>query len=160
MVVVTSAIGRKTTKENLQRGPRRILRLNSFVQESVSGVRWPNRWLSRQMRFGLLKRLIKWSFQRIWLQQLQCFCLIRPYSFCRSLLSSSDALLQRLFVQEGSLTVGQIVAFITYLNNSSGPFKLWTVVCMWSGAAGVLYDSVLVHMIPDSSINHQSQHHL
>ena len=141
MVVVTSAIGRKN-HQAFKEAQEGFSELNNFVQESVSGV----------------KVTKSFGFQS---DEIQAFEKTNQMVFSKNMTSASyNALFDPttllfvglsyvltlyfggLFVQEGSLTVGQIVTFITYLNMLVWPLQAMGFLFNISQRASVSYDRI------------------
>ena len=136
MVVVTSAIGRKN-HQAFKEAQEGFSELNNFVQESVSGV----------------KVTKSFGFQA---DEIQAFEKTNQMVFSKNMTSASyNALFDPttllyvltlyfggLFVQEGSLTVGQIVTFITYLNMLVWPLQAMGFLFNISQRASVSYDRI------------------
>ena len=134
MVVVTSAIGRKN-HQAFKEAQEGFSELNNFVQESVSGV----------------KVTKSFGFQA---DEIQAFEKTNQMVFSKNMTSASyNALFDPttlLFVglsyvltlYFGSLTVGQIVTFITYLNMLVWPLQAMGFLFNISQRASVSYDRI------------------
>ncbi len=125
--------------QSLQRGPRRLLELNNFVQESVSGVMTKSFGFQADVRFVLLKP-IRWSFRRRRLQPVTMLCLIRPLFFCRSLLCLT-LYFGVYLIQKGAWRLAN-VTFITHLNMSFWPLQAMGFLFNISQRASVSYDRI------------------
>ena len=126
MVVVTSAIGRKN-HQAFKEAQEAFSDLNNFVQESVSGV----------------KVTKSFGFQT---DEIQAFEKTNQMVFGKNMRSASYNVVTLyfggLFVQEGSLSVGQIVTFITYLNMLVWPLQAMGFLFNISQRASVSYDRI------------------
>ena len=123
MVVVTSAIGRKN-HQAFKEAQEAFSDLNNFVQESVSGV----------------KVTKSFGFQT---DEIQAFEKTNQMVFSKNMRSASYTLyFGGVFVQEGSLSVGQIVTFITYLNMLVWPLQAMGFLFNISQRASVSYDRI------------------
>lgn len=141
MVVVTSAIGRKN-HQAFKEAQEAFSDLNNFVQESVSGVKVTKSFgfqtdeiqafeKTNQMVFGKNMRSASYN------------ALFDPTTLLFVGLSYVVALyFGGLFVQEGSLSVGQIVTFITYLNMLVWPLQAMGFLFNISQRASVSYDRI------------------
>ena len=89
--------------------------LNNFVQESVSGVKVTKSFGFQADEIQAFEKPIKWSFQNMTSAGYNAL-FDSDYSSFVGLSYVLTLYFGGLFVQEGSLTVGQIVTFITYLN--------------------------------------------
>ena len=156
MVVVTSAIGRKN-HQAFKEAQEGFSNLNNFVQESVSGV----------------KVTKSFGFQA---DEIQAFEKTNQMVFSKNMTSASyNALFDPttllfvglsyvltlyfggLFVQEGSLTVGQIVTFITYLNMLVWPLQAMGFLFNISQRASVSYDRIETLLAETPDIQDPSQ---
>lgn len=141
MVVVTSAIGRKN-HQAFKEAQEAFSDLNNFVQESVSGVKVTKSFgfqtdeiqafeKTNQMVFGKNMRSASYN------------ALFDPTTLLFVGLSYVVTLyFGRIFVQEGTLSVGQIVTFITYLNMLVWPLQAMGFLFNISQRASVSYDRI------------------
>lgn len=141
MVVVTSAIGRKN-HQAFKEAQEAFSDLNNFVQESVSGVKVTKSFgfqtdeiqafeKTNQMVFG--KNMRSASYNALFDPTTLLFV---GLSYVVTLYFGG------LFVQEGSLSVGQIVTFITYLNMLVWPLQAMGFLFNISQRASVSYDRI------------------
>lgn len=141
MVVVTSAIGRKN-HQAFKEAQEAFSDLNNFVQESVSGVKVTKSFgfqtdkiqafeKTNQMVFG--KNMRSASYNALFDPTTLLFVGV---SYVVTLYFGG------LFVQEGSLSVGQIVTFITYLNMLVWPLQAMGFLFNISQRASVSYDRI------------------
>ena len=141
MVVVTSAIGRKNYQA-FKEAQEAFSDLNNFVQESVSGVKVTKSFgfqtdeiqafeKTNQMVFG--KNMRSASYNALFDPTTLLFV---GLSYVVTLYFGG------LFVQEGSLSVGQIVTFITYLNMLVWPLQAMGFLFNISQRASVSYDRI------------------
>lgn len=141
MVVVTSAIGRKN-HQAFKEAQEAFSDLNNFVQESVSGVKVTKSFgfqtdeiqafeKTNQMVFG--KNMRSASYNALFDPTTLLFV---GLSYVITLYFGG------LFVQEGSLSVGQIVTFITYLNMLVWPLQAMGFLFNISQRASVSYDRI------------------
>lgn len=141
MVVVTSAIGRKN-HQAFKEAQEAFSDLNNFVQESVSGVKVTKSFgfqtdeiqafeKTNQMVFG--KNMRSASYNTLFDPTTLLFV---GLSYVVTLYFGG------LFVQEGSLSVGQIVTFITYLNMLVWPLQAMGFLFNISQRASVSYDRI------------------
>ncbi|WP_302991428.1 ABC transporter ATP-binding protein [uncultured Streptococcus sp.] len=141
MVVVTSAIGRKN-HQAFKEAQEAFSDLNNFVQESVSGVKVTKSFgfqtdeiqafeKTNQMVFG--KNMRSASYNALFDPTTLLFV---GLSYVVTLYFGG------LFVQEGSLSVGQIVTFITCLNMLVWPLQAMGFLFNISQRASVSYDRI------------------
>lgn len=141
MVVVTSEIGRKN-HQAFKEAQEAFSDLNNFVQESVSGVKVTKSFgfqtdeiqafeKTNQMVFG--KNMRSASYNALFDPTTLLFV---GLSYVITLYFGG------LFVQEGSLSVGQIVTFITYLNMLVWPLQAMGFLFNISQRASVSYDRI------------------
>lgn len=141
MVVMTSAIGRKN-HQAFKEAQEAFSDLNNFVQESVSGVKVTKSFgfqtdeiqafeKTNQMVFG--KNMRSASYNALFDPTMLLFV---GLSYVVTLYFGG------LFVQEGSLSVGQIVTFITYLNMLVWPLQAMGFLFNISQRASVSYDRI------------------
>ena len=141
MVVVTSAIGRKN-HQAFKEAQEAFSDLNNFVQESVFGVKVTKSFgfqtdeiqafeKTNQMVFG--KNMRSASYNALFDPTTLLFV---GLSYVVTLYFGG------LFVQEGSLSVGQIVTFITYLNMLVWPLQAMGFLFNISQRASVSYDRI------------------
>ena len=141
MVVVTSAIGRKN-HQAFKEAQEGFSELNNFVQESVSGVKVTKSFgfqsdeiqaFEKTNQMVFLKNMTSASYNALFDPTTLLFV---GLSYVLTLYFGG------LFVQEGSLTVGQIVTFITYLNMLVWPLQAMGFLFNISQRASVSYDRI------------------
>ena len=141
MVLVTSAIGRKN-HQAFKEAQEGFSELNNFVQESVSGV-----WVTKSFGFQedeiqAFEKTNQMVFQKN-MTSARYNALFDPTTLLFVGLSYVLTLyFGGLFVQEGSLTVGQIVTFITYLNMLVWPLQAMGFLFNISQRASVSYERI------------------
>lgn len=156
MVVVTSAIGRKN-HQAFKEAQEAFSDLNNFVQESVSGVKVTKSFgfqtdeiqafeKTNQMVFG--KNMRSASYNALFDPTTLLFV---GLSYVVTLYFGG------LFVQEGSLSVGQIVTFITYLNMLVWPLQAMGFLFNISQRASVSYDRIEKLLAESADIKEPAQ---
>lgn len=156
MVVVTSAIGRKN-HQAFKEAQEAFSDLNNFVQESVSGVKVTKSFgfqtdeiqafeKTNQMVFG--KNMRSASYNALFDPTTLLFV---GLSYVVTLYFGG------LFVQEGSLSVGQIVTFITYLNMLVWPLQAMGFLFNISQRASVSYDRIEKLLAESADIKDSAQ---
>lgn len=156
MVVVTSAIGRKNYQA-FKEAQEAFSDLNNFVQESVSGVKVTKSFgfqtdeiqafeKTNQMVFG--KNMRSASYNALFDPTTLLFV---GLSYVVTLYFGG------LFVQEGSLSVGQIVTFITYLNMLVWPLQAMGFLFNISQRASVSYDRIEKLLAESADIKEPAQ---
>lgn len=156
MVVVTSAIGRKN-HQAFKEAQEAFSDLNNFVQESVSGVKVTKSFgfqtdeiqafeKTNQMVFG--KNMRSASYNALFDPTTLLFV---GLSYVVTLYFGG------LFVQEGSLSVGQIVTFITYLNMLVWPLQAMGFLFNISQRASVSYDRIKKLLAESADIKDPAQ---
>lgn len=156
MVVVTSAIGRKN-HQAFKEAQEAFSDLNNFVQESVSGVKVTKSFgfqtdeiqafeKTNQMVFG--KNMLSASYNALFDPTTLLFV---GLSYVVTLYFGG------LFVQEGSLSVGQIVTFITYLNMLVWPLQAMGFLFNISQRASVSYDRIKKLLAESADIKDPAQ---
>ena len=156
MVVVTSAIGRKNHKafKEAQEG---FSELNNFVQESVSGVKVTKSFGFQADEIQAFEKTNQMVFSKN-MTSAGYNALFDPTTLLFVGLSYVLTLyFGGLFVQEGSLTVGQIVTFITYLNMLVWPLQAMGFLFNISQRASVSYDRIETLLAETPDIQDPSQ---
>ena len=156
MVVVTSAIGRKNHKafKEAQEG---FSELNNFVQESVSGVKVTKSFGFQADEIQAFEKTNQMVFSKN-MTSAGYNALFDPATLLFVGLSYVLTLyFGGLFVQEGSLTVGQIVTFITYLNMLVWPLQAMGFLFNISQRASVSYDRIETLLAETPDIQDPSQ---
>ncbi len=141
MVLVTSAIGRKN-HQAFKEAQEGFSELNNFVQESVSGVRVTKSFGFQEDEIQAFEKTNQMVFQKN-MTSARYNALFDPTTLLFVGLSYVLTLyFGGLFVQEGSLTVGQIVTFITYLNMLVWPLQAMGFLFNISQRASVSYERI------------------
>ena len=141
MVLVTSAIGRKN-HQAFKEAQEGFSELNNFVQESVSGVRVTKSFGFQDDEIQAFEKTNQMVFQKN-MTSARYNALFDPTTLLFVGLSYVLTLyFGGLFVQEGSLTVGQIVTFITYLNMLVWPLQAMGFLFNISQRASVSYERI------------------
>ena len=141
MVLVTSAIGRKN-HQAFKEAQEGFSELNNFVQESVSGVRVTKSFGFQEDEIQAFEKTNQMVFQKN-MTSARYNALFDPTTLLFVGLSYVLTLyFGGLFVQEGSLTVGQIVTFITYLNMLVWPLQAMGFLFNISQRARVSYERI------------------
>ena len=141
MVLVTSAIGRKN-HQAFKLAQEGFSELNNFVQESVSGVRVTKSFGFQEDEIQAFEKTNQMVFQKN-MTSARYNALFDPTTLLFVGLSYVLTLyFGGLFVQEGSLTVGQIVTFITYLNMLVWPLQAMGFLFNISQRASVSYERI------------------
>ena len=141
MVLVTSAIGRKN-HQAFKEAQEGFSELNNFVQESVSGVRVTKSFGFQEDEIQAFEKTNQMVFQKN-MTSASYNALFDPTTLLFVGLSYVLTLyFGGLFVQEGSLTVGQIVTFITYLNMLVWPLQAMGFLFNISQRASVSYERI------------------
>lgn len=141
MVVVTSAIGRKN-HQAFKEAQEAFSDLNNFVQESVSGVKVTKSFGFQTDEIQAFEKTNQMVFGKN-MQSASYNALFDPTTLLFVGLSYVVTLyFGGLFVQEGSLSVGQIVTFITYLNMLVWPLQAMGFLFNISQRASVSYDRI------------------
>ena len=141
MVLVTSAIGRKN-HQSFKEAQEGFSELNNFVQESVSGVRVTKSFGFQEDEIQAFEKTNQMVFQKN-MTSARYNALFDPTTLLFVGLSYVLTLyFGGLFVQEGSLTVGQIVTFITYLNMLVWPLQAMGFLFNISQRASVSYERI------------------
>lgn len=141
MVLVTSAIGRKN-HQAFKEAQEGFSELNNFVQESVSGVRVTKSFGFQEDEIQAFEKTNQIVFQKN-MTSARYNALFDPTTLLFVGLSYVLTLyFGGLFVQEGSLTVGQIVTFITYLNMLVWPLQAMGFLFNISQRASVSYERI------------------
>ena len=141
MVLVTSAIGRKN-HQAFKEAQEGFSELNNFVQESVSGVRVTKSFGFQEDEIQAFEKTNQMVFQKN-MSSARYNALFDPTTLLFVGLSYVLTLyFGGLFVQEGSLTVGQIVTFITYLNMLVWPLQAMGFLFNISQRASVSYERI------------------
>ena len=141
MVLVTSAIGRKN-HQAFKEAQEGFSELNNFVQESVSGVRVTKSFGFQEDEIQDFEKTNQMVFQKN-MTSARYNALFDPTTLLFVGLSYVLTLyFGGLFVQEGSLTVGQIVTFITYLNMLVWPLQAMGFLFNISQRASVSYERI------------------
>ena len=141
MVLVTSAIGRKN-HQAFKEAQEGFSELNNFVQESVSGVRVTKSFGFQEDEIQAFEKTNQMLFQKN-MTSARYNALFDPTTLLFVGLSYVLTLyFGGLFVQEGSLTVGQIVTFITYLNMLVWPLQAMGFLFNISQRASVSYERI------------------
>jgi ATP-binding cassette, subfamily B, multidrug efflux pump len=139
MVLVTSAIGREN-HQAFKEAQEGFSELNNFVQESVSGVRVTKSFGFQEDEIQAFEKTNQMVFQKN-MTSARYNALFDPTTLLFVGLSYVLTLyFGGLFVQEGSLTVGQIVTFITYLNMLVWPLQAMGFLFNISQRASVSYE--------------------
>ena len=141
MVVVTSAIGRKN-HQAFKEAQEAFSDLNNFVQESVSGVKVTKSFGFQTDEIQAFEKTNQMVFSKN-MRSASYNALFDPTTLLFVGLSYVVTLyFGGLFVQEGSLSVGQIVTFITYLNMLVWPLQAMGFLFNISQRASVSYDRI------------------
>lgn len=141
MVLVTSAIGRKN-HQAFKEAQEGFSELNNFVQESVSGVRVTKSFGFQEDEIQAFEKTNQMVFSKN-MTSASYNALFDPTTLLFVGLSYVLTLyFGGLFVQEGSLTVGQIVTFITYLNMLVWPLQAMGFLFNISQRASVSYERI------------------
>ena len=141
MVLVTSAIGRKN-HQAFKEAQEGFSELNNFVQESVSGVRVTKSFGFQEDEIQAFEKTNQMVFSKN-MTSASYNALFDPTTLLFVGLSYVLTLyFGGLFVQEGSLTVGQIVTFITYLNMLVWPLQAMGFLFNISKRASVSYERI------------------
>lgn len=141
MVLVTSAIGREN-HQAFKEAQEGFSELNNFVQESVSGVRVTKSFGFQEDEIQAFEKTNQMVFQKN-MTSARYNALFDPTTLLFVGLSYVLTLyFGGLFVQEGSLTVGQIVTFITYLNMLVWPLQAMGFLFNISQRASVSYERI------------------
>ena len=141
MVLVTSAIGRKN-HQAFKEAQEGFSELNNFVQESVSGVRVTKSFGFQEDEIQAFEKTNQMVFQKN-MTSARYNALFDPTTLLFVGLSYVFTLyFGGLFVQEGSLTVGQIVTFFTYLNMLVWPLQAMGFLFNISQRASVSYERI------------------
>ena len=141
MVLVTSAIGRKN-HQAFKEAQEGFSELNNFVQESVSGVRVTKSFGFQEDEIQAFEKTNQMVFQKN-MTSASYNALFDPTTLLFVGLSYVLTLyFGGLFVREGSLTVGQIVTFITYLNMLVWPLQAMGFLFNISQRASVSYERI------------------
>ena len=141
MVLVTSAIGRKN-HQAFKEAQEGFSELNNFVQESVSGVRVTKSFGFQEDEIQAFEKTNQMVFQKN-MTSARYNALFDPTTLLFVGLSYVLTLyFGGFFVQEGSLTVGQIVTFITYLNMLVWPLQAMGFLFNISQRASVSYERI------------------
>ena len=141
MVVVTSAIGRKN-HQGFKEAQEAFSDLNNFVQESVSGVKVTKSFGFQTDEIQDFEKTNQMVFSKN-MRSASYNALFDPTTLLFVGLSYVITLyFGGLFVQEGSLSVGQIVTFITYLNMLVWPLQAMGFLFNISQRASVSYDRI------------------
>lgn len=141
MVLVTSAIGRKN-HQAFKEAQEGFSELNNFVQESVSGIRVTKSFGFQEDEIQAFEKTNQMVFQKN-MTSARYNALFDPTTLLFVGLSYVLTLyFGGLFVQEGSLTVGQIVTFITYLNMLVWPLQAMGFLFNISQRASVSYERI------------------
>ena len=141
MVLVTSAIGRKN-HQAFKEAQEGFSELNNFVQESVSGVRVIKSFGFQEDEIRAFEKTNQMVFQKN-MTSARYNALFDPTTLLFVGLSYVLTLyFGGLFVQEESLTVGQIVTFITYLNMLVWPLQAMGFLFNISQRASVSYERI------------------
>lgn len=141
MVLVTSAIGRKN-HQAFKEAQEGFSELNNFVQESVSGVRVTKSFGLQEDEIRAFEKTNQMVFQKNMISA-RYNALFDPTTLLFVALSYVLTLyFGGFFVQEGSLTVGQIVTFITYLNMLVWPLQAMGFLFNISQRASVSYERI------------------
>lgn len=141
MVLVTSAIGRKN-HQAFKEAQEGFSELNNFVQESVSGVRVTKSFGFQEDEIQAFEKTNQMVFQKN-MTSARYNALFDPTTLLFVGLSYVLTLyFGGFFVQEGSLTVGQIVTFITYLNMLVWPLQAMGFLFNISQRARVSYERI------------------
>ena len=141
MVLVTSAIGRKN-HQAFKEAQEGFSELNNFVQESVSGARVTKSFGFQEDEIQAFEKTNQMVFQKN-MTSARYNALFDPTTLLFVGLSYVLTLyFGGLFVQEGSLTVGQIVTFITYLNMLVWPLQAMGFLFNISQRASVSYERI------------------
>ena len=151
MVLVTSAIGRKN-HQAFKEAQEGFSELNNFVQESVSGVRVTKSFGFQEDEIQAFEKTNQMVFQKN-MTSARYNALFDPTTLLFVGLSYVLTLyFGGLFVQEGSLTVGQIVTFITYLNMLVWPLQAMGFLFNISQRASVSYERIETLLAETSAI--------
>lgn len=141
MVVVTSVIGRKN-HQAFKEAQEAFSDLNNFVQESVSGVKVTKSFGFQTDEIQAFEKTNQMVFVKN-MRSASYNALFDPTTLLFVGLSYVVTLyFGGLFVQEGSLSVGQIVTFITYLNMLVWPLQAMGFLFNISQRASVSYDRI------------------
>ena len=141
MVVVTSVIGRKN-HQAFKEAQEAFSDLNNFVQESVSGVKVTKSFGFQTDEIQAFEKTNQMVFVKN-MRSASYNALFDPTTLLFVGLSYVVTLyFGGLFVQEGSLSVGQIVTFITYLNMPVWPLQAMGFLFNISQRASVSYDRI------------------
>lgn len=141
MVVVTSAIGRKN-HQAFKEAQEAFSDLNNFVQESVSGVKVTKSFGFQTDEIQAFEKTNQMVFSKN-MRSASYNALFDPTTLLFVGLSYVVTLyFGGVFVQEGSLSVGQIVTFITYLNMLVWPLQAMGFLFNISQRASVSYDRI------------------
>ena len=152
MVLVTSAIGRKN-HQAFKEAQEGFSELNNFVQESVSGVRVTKSFGFQEDEIQAFEKTNQMVFQKN-MTSARYNALFDPTTLLFVGLSYVLTLyFGGLFVQEGSLTVGQIVTFITYLNMLVWPLQAMGFLFNISQRASVSYERIETLLAEIPAIN-------
>ena len=152
MVLVTSAIGRKN-HQAFKEAQEGFSELNNFVQESVSGVRVTKSFGFQEDEIQAFEKTNQMVFQKN-MTSARYNALFDPTTLLFVGLSYVLTLyFGGLFVQEGSLTVGQIVTFITYLNMLVWPLQAMGFLFNISQRASVSYERIETLLAETPAIN-------
>ena len=152
MVLVTSAIGRKN-HQAFKEAQEGFSELNNFVQESVSGVRVTKSFGFQEDEIQAFEKTNQMVFQKNMISA-RYNALFDPTTLLFVALSYVLTLyFGGFFVQEGSLTVGQIVTFITYLNMLVWPLQAMGFLFNISQRASVSYERIETLLAEIPAIN-------